>query len=498
MVVPAMSRPDTIYLSCNIPYYEDVLQTMNHIKFLLIDSKCTALTRFRRRMQAADEETARKMRDMTVTEAEAYMQENEEGLESIEFDKVTASLMGYDFCCYGWSPRRGCSMTWENEKFKIHIIPKNVSKSPNFYLELGQVALWTHDWRELLMEAQEFINSLGLQPDIKLSRVDLATHTQLMTSEHLEYSIYRTRSTVSNKTAKHALKADIIDALTHATITNDEDERNELLAQVACGVDAVFNDSDLQDRVQWYNNFKTQQITFGKRGSRNPYARLYVKSREVAYSPLKKRVFHNVWSQAGWDLDRDVINVEFELNRDYFRGKFFEIVNGNKVKYFQMNTVEDLLKHFEDMLRYLMGPNGFLQMVIPSETDSNRARWAVNPIWHEMIKGLDKVAKVKIHYFHSPAEHDEKMQKTALAYTLNYFVAKCESEGRVIELTDEFMDEMETKLTEQAIDEISKLAMSVQYKKYIRNKLKTEAARRGLTQKPDVVQVDYFDYFSEW
>ena len=163
-----------------------------------------------------------------------------------------------------------------------------------------------------------------------------------------------------------------------------------------------------------------------------------------------------------------------------------------------MNTIEDLINHFEDMLRYLMGPNGFLQMVIPSETDTNRARWAVNPVWHEMIKDLDKVGRVKIHYFDIPNKRDERMEKTALAYTLNYFVAKCEEQGRIIDISESFMEKMETELVAQSIDEISKIAFSGQYKKYVRNKIQTEAARRGLTHKKEVVKVNDLDYYSDW
>jgi hypothetical protein len=94
-------------------------------------------------------------------------------------------------------------------------------------------------------------------------------------------------------------------------------------------------------------------------------ARLYDKTLEIEKKSHKFYV-HELWKAAGWDCGTQVWRMEFEAKRA-------ALVS------LQMPKLAQFLPNQTALWRYLT--ENWLRLTVPTETDSNRARWGNHPLW---------------------------------------------------------------------------------------------------------------------
>jgi hypothetical protein len=94
--------------------------------------------------------------------------------------------------------------------------------------------------------------------------------------------------------------------------------------------------------------------------------RLYDKMLEiVTHSPDKAYLFE-LWKAQGWDMSSAVWRLEFQIRRAV-------------LTQFQKKHLFEVLDHLNGLWSY--ASTEWLQLKMPDESDSNRARWAVHPLW---------------------------------------------------------------------------------------------------------------------
>jgi hypothetical protein len=94
-------------------------------------------------------------------------------------------------------------------------------------------------------------------------------------------------------------------------------------------------------------------------------ARLYDKTLEIE-KKSHKFYLHDLWNAAGWDGTSQVWRMEFEAKR-------------NALVSLQLPKLAHLLPNQAALWRYLT--ENWLRLTVPTETDTNRARWANHPLW---------------------------------------------------------------------------------------------------------------------
>ncbi len=94
-------------------------------------------------------------------------------------------------------------------------------------------------------------------------------------------------------------------------------------------------------------------------------ARLYDKTLEVE-KKSHKFYLHELWKAAGWDGTSQVWRMEFETKR-------------SALVSLQLPNLSHLLPNQAALWHYLT--KNWLRLTVPTETDTNRARWANHPLW---------------------------------------------------------------------------------------------------------------------
>ena len=94
-------------------------------------------------------------------------------------------------------------------------------------------------------------------------------------------------------------------------------------------------------------------------------ARLYDKTLEIE-KKSHKFYLHELWKAAGWDGTSQVWRMEFEAKR-------------NALVSLQLPKLAHLMPNQAALWRYLT--ENWLRLTVPTETDSNRARWSNHPLW---------------------------------------------------------------------------------------------------------------------
>ena len=94
-------------------------------------------------------------------------------------------------------------------------------------------------------------------------------------------------------------------------------------------------------------------------------ARLYDKTLEIE-KKSRKFYLHDLWNAAGWNGINQVWRMEFEAKR-------------NALVSLQLSKLSHLLPNQAALWRYLT--DNWLRLTVPTETDSNRARWNNHPLW---------------------------------------------------------------------------------------------------------------------
>lgn len=115
-----------------------------------------------------------------------------------------------------------------------------------------------------------------------------------------------------------------------------------------------------------------QSAYWGQRTSKGIYARLYHKDREARKN--HKRWFEDVWARSvSYDPEQPVYRLEFQLRREAL--KSFERRDGSR----PVETIEDLPLAVSSLWQYLT--SSWLRLTAPSETDTNRWRAPLDPVW---------------------------------------------------------------------------------------------------------------------
>jgi len=112
-----------------------------------------------------------------------------------------------------------------------------------------------------------------------------------------------------------------------------------------------------------YSHGRFSGWSFGSGG--DIVARLYDKTLEIE-KKSRKFYLHDLWNAAGWDGISQVWRMEFEAKR-------------NALVSLNLPKLSNLLPNQAALWRYLT--ENWLRLTVPTETDSNRARWSNHPLW---------------------------------------------------------------------------------------------------------------------
>lgn len=93
-------------------------------------------------------------------------------------------------------------------------------------------------------------------------------------------------------------------------------------------------------------------------------ARLYNKVLEIVTS--NKGYLVPLWNEAGWNGSTTIWRLEFEIKRDI-------------LVQFDVQALDTCLNNLNGLWSY--ATTDWLKLTIPSETDINRSRWAIHPLW---------------------------------------------------------------------------------------------------------------------
>jgi len=126
-----------------------------------------------------------------------------------------------------------------------------------------------------------------------------------------------------------------------------------------------FNDQIFRDRR------KVTGFIFGSRSSQKVYCRIYNKTTEVS-KKRKSLWFHDVWKEHDVDESKSVWNIEFELNRSYFKDV-------------QLDNVEDVFFRLKSIWQYCS--EEWLVMTLNDKSRIERS--TINPIWLKLQRAFD-------------------------------------------------------------------------------------------------------------
>lgn len=142
-----------------------------------------------------------------------------------------------------------------------------------------------------------------------------------------------------------------------------------------CEMDAFEPLRDWVTRVETmslhYSYGRFSGWSFGSGG--DIVARLYDKTLEVE-KKSHKFYLHELWQAAGWDGTSQIWRMEFEAKR-------------NALVSLQLPKLVHLLPNQAALWRYLT--ENWLRLTVPTETDSNRARWNNHPLWDFIAAAFD-------------------------------------------------------------------------------------------------------------
>ena len=129
--------------------------------------------------------------------------------------------------------------------------------------------------------------------------------------------------------------------------------------------------------------------SFGSKG--DIIARLYEKTLEVE-KKSHKLYLHELWKAAGWDGTTQVWRMEFEAKR-------------NALVSLQLPKLSHLLPNQAALWEYLT--EKWLRLTVPTDTDTNRARWNNHPLWDFIAAAFNSdVEQTKLQRF-NPARLPE-------------------------------------------------------------------------------------------
>ncbi|MEJ1388073.1 MAG: replication initiation factor [Candidatus Sedimenticola sp. (ex Thyasira tokunagai)] len=124
-------------------------------------------------------------------------------------------------------------------------------------------------------------------------------------------------------------------------------------------------------RARTFNRYSVQRrfsgITIGLGGDIS--ARLYDKTLELEKS--HKDYFREIWRDLGWDGEKKVWRLEFQLKREC-------------LKQLNIRTFEALMGHLGAIWEY--ASSDWLRLTCPDPSDNTQSRWPLHPLWAALQK----------------------------------------------------------------------------------------------------------------
>jgi hypothetical protein len=384
-----LARPDTLYLFSHVLFQPSVASDINEaINRCMNPERKNWIQRIENYLAECDPFTANELRNRPWHELIQHVRDslsNPLGDEQFpEMPAISVEVKGRHFALVPWSPRRGCNFMLQAADQTIHGNLKLSSpQCPNLYLEIGSAPFWeTQDWREFLLNWFSWLKSIATNvTTFKVSRLDCAFHTQSIQSEDLDRQNFVCKATTHSKTTKSW----ILDQIERAHMADEYAREAGMPAEQMPKLIEKLNLENEMYFTDWFKGVSPQMITFGTRG--RLYARLYNKSKEIQKSKTKRALFTGVWNNHGFNPNKDVINVEFELCRSWFGSR--ELVDAQN-RVIIIDTLQDLLKHFSTLCAFLVGSSdteknkGWLRMIAPN-TATRRERCSSATAW-ELIR----------------------------------------------------------------------------------------------------------------
>lgn len=106
-----------------------------------------------------------------------------------------------------------------------------------------------------------------------------------------------------------------------------------------------------------------------KIGAENVVLRVYNKVDEINEKSQKS------WLFKLWGIEKDVWRIEWQVRKDHLRK-------------LGISTIESLSERQADLLRGLANDHTSLRL---KSTDTNRSRWALHPLWEDLLTQIDKL-----------------------------------------------------------------------------------------------------------
>ena len=361
----SLARPDTLYLWAHATWKSSIAARLNGA-LMAIGAKRSMTAKIEAYLSEMDPFEAERLRQLPWHEMIAEIRSAEDNplMRDDELPQVPVELAGRHFALVGYSPRRGCSFQLLGAGIALHgRVGSPNTRNPTLYLEIGSAPFWENaDWKKYLIDWQLWLQEVSqVKVDWNISRLDFAFHTQLLNKSHIDRELYVCRGETRRQYTKAYILAELEKAHAadvYARSTGMPDTNIPKL------IEKLHQETGMVT-VDWFHGTDPQMVGFGRRG--RIYARIYNKSREILRNPQKTALFHQVWSDAGFTLSQDVINVEFELSRSWLMEREL-VVNGQRL---ELLTLRQLLDHVEHLQAYLLGNaerEGWLRMIDKSRT----------------------------------------------------------------------------------------------------------------------------------
>lgn len=369
------------------------------------------------------------------------------------------------------------------------------AQTGQFYVRFRSVFLQQHGLPgvHLVLEA---LTTLGCQPGCvhidsgpefdRIARVDLAVDTQEereMVWADLDTFVCRARKldTWAHLTPANVEEVLKMDLSAGSYLPMDRPGFDEFLPAFMRSASRVMHsyvrtvvnelethqEADLSRVVS--HNRKPQTVYFGRFGSQL-YARRYNKLGSLVTQ--NKLFMLDVWLQNGWDGESPVLRTEFSVSGDFLKNYTLR-ANGAAI---QDCRDLSLLEHVAPVLwDYLT--TDWLSKRIPSETDSNNRRWALDESWAVLVGAFGETDLVG-HRDHSRTvphqdSHLLAQSRGCSVSAVALRVAKHGSYEAAIEsisedfygsLNDDFMTDVIDRLDEYGLDAYTDSQMSALFR----------------------------------
>lgn len=178
---------------------------------------------------------------------------------------------------------------------------------------------------------------------------------------------------ISSEYLTHKSVKDIVDDLTSVLSMLGDVQSQPKVSRIDLFVDFASNeDMESWDRHAWVTRSgKIEQYAVNgvfsgwAIGTGSPMsARLYNKLLEITSS--NKGYLVSLWNEAGWNGETPIWRLEFEMKREI-------------LSQLDVQALAVCLDNQSGLWSY--ATTDWLKLTIPSETDTNRSRWPIHPLW---------------------------------------------------------------------------------------------------------------------